>query len=281
MPEDKLVIVDRRREPTTVLRDLLAGGSAFLMGGGPSVNEMPVELLGRRGAWTMAINNAAGHALVRPQAMVCSDPPKKFTHCVWLDPGVMKFIPTPKLSGGRAKLRRKMPDGSFAELDRRVTDCPNVWAYQRFSWLSPDDSFFSEDGACWGNHQSGCERTGQQKTVCTMLLGLRLLRYLGAKRIYLIGVDFRMTPDSGYSFGQGRTEGACASNTRQFGIVNDWLSEMQGNGTFERAGVEVFNCYEYSGLRAFPYVPFEDAIIEMTKGIEATPDLAGWYDPVK
>jgi len=277
---DPLVILDRRRAKTSVLRDLLAGRSAFLLCGGPSANELPLEQLSERGIWVLAVNNAAGHPRVRAQAMICSDPPKKFSHSIWLDPGVMKFVPTPKLNGRRGILRQKTADG-FEPLGLSTTDCPNVWAYQRYSWFQPDASFFLADGACWGNHAKGVEQTKQPKTVCTMLLALRLLIYLGAHKIYLIGVDFQMSPDYGYSFEQERDSGAAESNNRQYAVVNEWLCQMQHSGVFAKFGVEIYNLYNRSGLRAFDYLPFDDALAEAQSGVEKVPDLAGWYDPVK
>jgi len=255
----------------------LAGGSAFLVGGGPSANDLPLELMSRRGVFSLAVNNAAGHPRIRPQAFVCSDPPKKFSHSIWFDPAIMKFVPTPKLNGRRSRLRQKI-NGSFVDLKKGVADCPNVWAFQRYSWLRPNDEFFTADGACWGNHESGCKLTGEKKTVCTMLLGLRLLYYLGAQRIFLLGVDFKMAPGYGYSFEQERKADAVASNNAQFQIVGSWLSKMQNDGVFSRFGVEVYNCFQQSGLRAFPYVPFEDAIKDAQGICEIIPDLGAWYD---
>jgi hypothetical protein len=208
---------------------------------------------------------------------VCSDPPQKFSHSIWLDPGIMKFVPTPKLNGKRAHLRQKI-DGEFQPLQRSVDDCPNVWAFNRLSWLFPDDRFLTADGACWGNHQHGTELTGQPKTVCTMLLALRLLIYLGARRIYLVGVDFCMTPGSGYSFAQARDAEAQRANNAQYLVVNQWLCTMQEAGVFARFGVKVFNCNPASGLRAFPHAPFTAAVQEATGVVEEIPDLAGWYD---
>lgn len=142
----------------------------------------------------------------------------------------------------------------------------------------PDDKFFLADGACWGNHNAGVKKTGEPKTVCTMLLALRLLRYLGAKQIYLLGVDFRMGPGYGYSFAQGRTEGACRSNNGQFSVINEWLVKMQQGGVFKRFGLDVYNCFERSGLRAFPYVPFDVAMANCKGIVEDFPDLSGWYE---
>ena len=274
---DPLKIQDRRKQKTDALRNMLAGASVFLMGGGPSANDVNLEQLNRRGVWTLCINNVAGHSAFRPQAFVCADPPKKFSSSIWLDPQIMKFVPTPKLRGRRGKLRRKV-DGEFQDLDVSVKDCPNVWGFQRYSYLVPDDSFFLEDGAHWGNHNSGVEKTGEQKTVCTMLLPMRLLRYLGARRVYLLGVDFRMSTDKGYSFPQGRTEDAVVSNNAQFRIVNDWLVRMQNDGVFKRFGIEFYNCFANSGLRAFPYVPFNEAVKDCQGIVEDVPSLENWYE---
>ncbi len=279
--KDPLLVTDRWKHKTDALQNLLAGASVFLIGGGPSANDLPLEELNRRGVWSMAVNNAAGHARYRPQAMVCSDPPKKFSSSIWLDPCIMKFTAITKLGGTRARLRRKLEDSTFERMEKRVYDCPNVWGFKRSAWLAPDDSFFLSDGAHWGNHNSGVEKTGQPKTVCTMLLGLRLLRYLGARRIFLVGCDFRMAPDYGYSFLQGRTEEACQSNNAQFRIVNKWLCQLEELGIFRKFGLSIYNCFQMSSLQAFSHVPFEDALADCKGVVEDKIDLTSWYEKGK
>jgi len=274
---DPLEVCDRSKLKTDSLRNVLVGGDAFLVCGGPSINDMPLHLLKQRGVWIMAVNNVAAHHRIRPQAFVCSDPPMKFSNTIWDDPGVMKFVPTPKMSGRRAKLRRKIGK-VFKESDRRVCDCPNVWGFKRESYLVPNDEFFMAAGAMWGNQDAGVDRTHEKKTVCTFLLGLRLLYYMGARRIFLLGVDFRMTPNYGYGFGQKRTPGASTSNNRHFVVVNDWLCRLQQGGTFDRFGLEIFNCFERSSLRAFPYVPLGFAVEGACNRVEQRPDLEGWYE---
>ena len=273
--QDPLVVLDHHKQKTISLRNMLAGGAAFLVCGGPSANDQPTELLMRRGIWSLGVNNVAGH--LQCNAMVCSDPPSKFSHSIWLDPRIMKFVPTPKMRGGRAKLRKKV-NGEFSELGKKTFQCPNVWGFQRWSWLTPDDQFFLSDGACWGNHLKGAEKTGQVRVVCTMFLGLRLLYYLGARIIYLVGADFHMRPDYGYSFAQDRDEGASVSNNHHFEIVNDWMCQMQSNGVFDRFGLQVFNTFAYSGLRAFEFVPFKEAVEQAVGLVEENPDLVGWYE---
>ncbi len=288
--KDPLILTDQDRNKITCLRNLLAGRPSFLVCGGPSANQFPLEMLDNRGCWSIAVNNMGGHSRFRPNAFTCSDPPKKFHNGIWLDPGIMKIIPIPKTKRNRGKLREKLPDGSFRDLrDEKgeivsSCDCPNVWGYGRRSWMALDETFFTDVDAAWGNHNVGVKKTGQPKCVCTMLLAIRILYYLGSRRIFLVGVDFNMDSSrdllANYAFGEERDDGACRSNNSHYDIVNKQLCEMQEGGIFKRFGLEIFNCFSNSGLRAFPYVPFEDAVGCATMGIPSGPfDLRNWYKP--
>jgi hypothetical protein len=279
---DPLVVLDRNREHTTALRNLLAGRDSFLVGGGPSTKQLDMPLLKQRGIWTMAINNMAGsfHA----NSFVCSDPPSKFHDGIWLDPTIMKFVPVPKLCHkGRGHIRTKLPNGEFnmRQVGERImctVDCPNTWGFGRKSWWSYDDTFFTDDHAAWGNGGPGSLRTGNPKTFNTLLLGIRLLYYLGSRRIFLVGVDFNMGA-GGYSFDQGRTQAAIENNNSQYSVTNAGLCEMVSAGVFNRFGLQIFNCNQNSGLRAFPYAPFVSAVRGALKDFPPTPlDLAGWYE---
>ena len=273
---DPLRMRDSRNLETTALRNLLRGATTFLVCGGPSLKHQDLTQLERRGVWSLAVNNAAG--LYRPSAFICADPPSKFHNGIWLDPQVMKFIPIPKLSPKRGKLRWKTENG-FQHLDTTANDAPNVWGFDRRSWMAPDDSFFLDPQAAWGNHNDGVLRTGESKTVCTMLLAVRMLYYLGSRTIFLLGVDFGMSPEHGYAFNQARDQAACDSNNQQFSIVNDWLCRMQNDGVFSRFGLKIFNCNQHSGLRAFPYVPYDAAVRFALRNYPVEPfDLSGWYE---
>jgi len=284
---DFLFVVDRASRPTKALHNLLIGRSAFLVGGGPSANDLPLERLNTPGSWALCVNNVAGHDRFHPQAFVCSDPPSKFHDGIWMDPGIMKFVPVPKLKRRRGRLRHKRPDGEFVPLvigGQRMSACdaPNVWGFARRAWLRPDNSFFLDPQAAWGNHNAGVDRTGEEKTVCTMLIGIRLLYYMGVRKIFLLGIDFGMDPTrdlcDNYSFEEERDEETCFSNNRQFRIVNDWLCRMQKDGVFERFGLSIFNCNGQSRLRAFPYVPFDIAMDMVTVDVPQKPfDLRQWY----
>ena len=283
--KDPLNITDRRGVKTNVLRGMLSGSPTFLVCGGPSANELDLSLLCQRGIWSMAVNNMAGH--FHASSFVCSDPPSKFHSGIWLDPTMMKFIPTPKLRGSRGHLRTKLGDGTFKNLEKGgkqiwTRDCPNVWAFERRSWHTSDDAFFLETSAAWGNHSAGVIRTGGKKTVCTMLLALRLLYYLGSRTIFLVGVDFQMDPTAelkeNYAFGEERDLAAIKSNNDQFSVVGGWLSEMENKGVFKRFGLQIFNCNPRSGLRAFGHLSYNDAIAWALDGFPREPfDVVGWY----
>ena len=267
----------RNKLPASLLlRGMISSKSVFLIGGGPSINALPLELLAKKGVWSLAINNVAAHPRIRPQAFIAADPPEKFSHSIWADPGIMKFIPIQKLGGQRGNLRRKI-DGQFEPFGQ-AHQAPNVWAFERRCYLWPDDRFFSDDGAMWGNLDEGVDRTGEPKTVNTFFLAIRLLHFLGAKKIFLIGLDFKMALDYGYAFNQARDAQAVASNNDQFEIAGDWLFRMQEHGVFARAGIQIFNCNFESGLRAFPFKPFEEAVKEAQGVCETTPSLDGWYE---
>lgn len=277
---DTLIIIDKHNNRTESLKNFLGKSSvAFLVGGGPSAKEVDITQLERRGVFSMAVNNMAAH--YKASSFVCSDPPSKFHNGIWQDPNTMKFIPLPKFRRRRGSLRKK-EGNKFSDLKITTKDCPNTWGFERRSWLSPDDTFFTENSAAWGNHEAGTIRTKQPKTVCTLLLGLRLLYYLGARKIYLVGVDFGMDPTKklhdNYAFPEERDSGACKSNNEQYAVVNKWLCTMQKDGVFNRFGLEVYNTNAYSNLRAFAHVPYDLAIQDALREYPQEPfDTIGWY----
>jgi len=274
---DSLVILGKDRIATHCLRGLLAGRPAFLVGGGPSARDVDISKIEQRGVFSLAVNNMAGW--YNASAFVCSDPPSKFHHGIWRDPTTMKFVPIPKYKrAGRGSLREKI-DQTFHPIEEGVLDCPNVYGFGRRAWWTYDDTFFTDPEATWGNNDAGVRRTKNPKVMCTFLLALRLLRYLGASRVFLLGVDFNMRSTDGYAFGQGRTEDAASNNNNQYNIVKQGLAEMTSNGVFDRAEVEIYNCNRFSGLRCFPHVPYDMAVAETLRGIPQSPwDLSGWYE---
>jgi len=224
-----------------------------------------VERIRERGIVSLAINNIAGHVPV--SAWCFSDPQDKFHHGMFFDPKCMTFAPIPKL---RKHVRAKLPDGTFRTTKTRVQECPGTFGFQRGTTFYPE-TFFSSEEAQWG--RGGKQPDPKPFTcLCTMLLGIRLLHYLGCQKVYMIGVDFWMTDKEQYAFGQTKR----ASNTR-YKNENAMLQELVP--TFKKHNFQMFNCNPDSKCDAFPYVSFEKAIEDCKGAVPQEPfDLSHWYD---
>ena len=113
-----------------------------------------------------------------------------------------------------------------------------------------------------------------EKTHClaSMMLGFRLLHYLGCPRIYLLGVDLWMTDEQPYAFAQSKK----ARNGR-YNDENEMCHQIQP--MLEAAGMQVFNCNPMSKCDAFPLASFEDAVADCQGGVPQEPfDTADWYN---
>jgi hypothetical protein len=278
--DDNLVIYDSAGRATDAIKNLWRGCAGFIVGGGPSLKTLPYHKLADRGVCSLGINNVA--AFVPVKAFVFNDPPEKFHTNIWRDPGILKLCPKPKLvCQKRAKTREKLPDGSFRYCEKRTPDYPNVWGYERRDDLTPPD-FFTDRAASIGNAARGVAKTGREKIICTMFAALRLVHYMGLRRVYLLGADWYMEPtraaskQGNYAFNEDRDAGAVEACNALFHVGNKYFCELKP--IFDRAGFHVFNCCERSRLRAFPYVSFEDALEDCRNGIEDKPaDLKSWY----
>jgi len=251
--------------------------AGFLVCGGPSLNELDLQRLKDRGVVSLGVNNVAGHAPVR--AMTFSDPPEKFHQGIHLDASILKFVPSGKLG---KRIRAKKPDGTFAFTAMRVMDCPSVFGYARNSdWDAK--TFLTCDSASWGCNESCMKSTGQPKVLFTFLLGLRLLHYLGLRRVYLLGVDFTMLSGSGYAFNQQRTKEAATGNNNSYHVAAGMCQQLRP--VFDAADFQVLNVNPKSRLTAFDAVHedmqtgYEMALNYCKSLLPPEPfDLSFWYE---
>lgn len=271
-PKDPLVAYDRHGYMTDSLRDIWRGSAGFLVCGGPSLKQLPIERLAERGIVSLGINNVSGYAPVR--AATWSDPTEKFHHGISLDPSIIKFVPQERLGDAVAI---KLPDGKFAWTDMTLADCPNVWGFKRNCDWEPS-TFLTRDSASWGNNDAGVVMNGRPKIIFTFFLGLRLLHYLGCRRIYLLGVDFSMSGQEGggYAFNERRDGGAAKCNNDHYKRAAGMLAELKP--ILDAAKFEIFNCNQKSALEVFPFCPFAEALEDCRGNIQPGPfDLNGWY----
>jgi hypothetical protein len=256
------------------LRDLWSPSAGFLVGGGPSLQDLDLSILQERGVVSMGINNVAGMAPVT--AFVCGDIPDKFHHGIWFDPNILKFIPTKHL---RRPIRAKIGN-EFRMTQFRALDCPSLFGFHRSKvsrWNAAN--FLKTEDATWGLSKDAA-KDGKSPILFSFFLGLRLMHYLGIRRLYLIGVDFHMDAEHGYAFPQYRWPSAIKSCNNHYRVAIPMLRELKP--FFDEAGYQVFNCNETSGLDVFPYVPYEDAV-EDCRGLVPAEclDLKSWYEKGK
>lgn len=244
---------------------LWSPSAAFLVCGGPSLNKLPFHRLNERGIVSMGVNNVAGY--VKTSAWTFGDPQNKFHHGLFLDPKVMTFAPFGKL---KRRVRAKFPDGTFRTLNRRVRSCPGTFGFSRRTVFDAK-TFLTTKHAHWGRGGKQDEADLPFRCLCTMLLGIRLLHYLGCPRVYMLGVDFQMTEAEQYSFGQ--TAGV---RNGRYAKENAMLAELKPH--FEKEGFQLFNCNPDSGCDVFPKVTFEQAFEDCRGGVPNEPfDLKDWY----
>jgi hypothetical protein len=261
----------RRNDEPANIANLWAPNPAFLICGGPSINDFPTEKLRDRGVMSMAVNQVA--AWVPTRAWCFSDPQNKFHHALFLDPAIMTFSPNPKL---RHKIYIKTEEG-FRRTEIRVRDCPNTFGFERQTCFVPR-TFYTDKWAHWGpgSGQPEEERgVKKQGCLCTMMLGLRLLNYLGVKTIYLVGVDFVGRDGMCYGFPSQKKE----RNKRY--RWEGWMLE-QLKPEMAKRGIEVFNCNPQSNCFLFPYRRWEDALEDCKGSVGEEPlDTVGWYSKSK
>jgi hypothetical protein len=228
------------------LGGIYRGHSAFLVASGPSFASLDHSFLQRPGVLTMGLNNSV--RTFRPTLWICVDDPDHFIRSIWLDPTILKFVPISHAD----KLVFNSDDWEF--MDLRVADCPNV-VYFRCNEEFQAKQYLWEDSINWGNNKD----YGGGRSV--MLAALRILFILGLRRVYLLGVDFKMDATTKYHFEQERSEGSITGNNATYQKLNQWFRELRP--LFEEQNFLVFNCNPESRLTVFDFVPFEEAVLHL------------------
>lgn len=229
-----------------------AGAHAFLIANGPSVLDFDLDSL--RSRWCMTMNN--GPKTFRGNANCTVDEPARFNKSTWLDPTIMKFMPMAHFEKPLWDNRLIRKDGANVqqwELSSLVAgDCPNVVGYRRNEKFHAP-RWLGEETINWGNHA----KYGGGRSV--LLAAFRILYVLGFRKVYLLGVDFEMSEERRYHFPEERTASSVRSNMSTYGKLQQWFTELQPY--FLKAGFIVHNCNPKSRLTAFPYLPYEEALM--------------------
>lgn len=271
---------DRHGSPL-YLASHFAGASAFLILSGPSINELDLSLLDRRGIVTMGVNNSP--AIKRCDIFTYVDRANKFLDSTWLDPGVLKIVPLQHLG---KPLRQKLPNGTFCQMLKQMPDgsrplatprdMPAVIGCRRNANFNPD-IWLTENSVNWGNSRRSAHRNKLPHILNVMLASVRTAYALGFRTLYLLGCDFRMSVERPYAFEQEKSAGGVGGNNQSYQVLNQLFGMLKPK--FDAAGFKVFNCNPRSGLTTFPTTSYKSAIEAATAHVAQDPlDTAGWYD---
>lgn len=262
--------------------DIYRGRAAFLVLGGPSFGELlkgssvfrgvetpNKDLLNHPGFVTMATNNAPKTFRTNLWTMV--DDPGNFIKSIWLDPKITKFVPFDHSE------KKIFDNEAWTEMDIVTGECPNVLYYRRNEHFSPDQ-WLNEGTFNWGEHSDSLDELGNKGGRSVMLVAIKLLYYLGIRKIFLLGCDFKMDDNTKYHFDQDRSPSSQRGNNSTYNILKARFEALVPH--FEKVGLKVFNCNPDSGLKVFPHIPFDEAITIATAEMPniATERTAGLYD---
>lgn len=260
-------LVNAKGESGDALANTYQGASCFLVCGGPSLNQTPLELLNNRGILVAAVNQA-GATHVRPDLWFSVDDPAHFHAAIWSDPHVMKFARIDQAS--KSIVQRS--GERFTPTGQTANRSPNTWFFRPTKGIRPTQ-FLAEKRIVWGGTANLDGKSLEKRSV--MLVALRLLFWLGVRTVYLVGADFRMTPESTYAFDDPKDRHACGTNNNTYRILDGWFSQLRP--TFEDHGFHVLNATPGSHLTAFDRIDFRAAVARVTQQFPKVETVKGHY----
>lgn len=245
----------RNKEPAN-LRNSFYNAGCFFLGAGPSLNDLDLGCLKNRGILTFGVNNVGAYNNIRPNFWCSADDPKSFHQAIWNDPGIMKFVKEVNY--------------------RKIPAPPNCYVFE-FNEDFDAKTFFTEPTINFGCRSELYDAYGQKGGRSVMYCALRIIHYLGFKRLYLLGCDFNMREDKQYAFDQHKWKGGISTNNQHYKIMNVRFKHLDGEA--KKHGFKIYNCTPNSGLTAFEQLSFEEAYKKEL--IETPKSLANMYDGPK
>lgn len=250
-PSSVTDLLIRHKKPSNLANSFLNMG-CFFIGGGPSLEKLNLDLLKERGILTYAVNNIAAYKNIRPNFWSSCDDPNSFHDSIWRDPAIMKFI------------RR--------ENFKKIKEPPNCYTFE----VNEDfdvKSFFNERTVCFGNRSDLKDAYGQKGGRSVIYCALRIMHYLGIRRVYLIGCDFKMEESRPYMFDQDKWSGGVHTNNKHYEMMNVRFKHL--NEEARKLDYKIYNCSPGSSLTAFEQLDYEEAI--KREKLETPASLANMY----
>ena len=268
-------LFDHEAKPTDAFRGVHKHTPAFLVCGGPSMRDFNWPLLEQPGILTASLNNAPltkcyqTHDLrdvFRPSLWFSVDKPQTFHEAILKDPAVAKFF---KIKFRKAHKFRTWHKGHWQAASNyfggKLNECPNMWYYQHCKSQSVDEFLRLPSPTWWANpHRS------------VMFVAIRVLFYMGIRRIYLLGCDFKQEAGaSSYGFDDPMPLNRASYNTQKLRGLDDVFSKLRPH--FEEYGLQVLNCTPGGHLHAFGRVSVKDAIADAQRYLPQSVSAKGLY----
>lgn len=220
----------------------------FLVGGGPSLAQVPPPLAERMRDRALCVNNS--WRVVRGRWWVGGDRPSCFPDELWNHGGTQKWTSAAH-SGVRVagRLLRERPCVQFFVRG-------DIFEHGRF-W---DDKAWQ-----WGPSERKKDSLGIQGTRSSFLLALRLLKEMRVRRVFLVGVDFDTS--RGLIYGTGCDVDPKHARRLQMGfeVTRSRLRSLLGSLPYQ-----IVNCSPGSRLDLFPYQDLSKALTEIEGEQEPT-----------
>lgn len=257
----------------------LYSGACFITLTGPSINTLDLEPLKRSGAMLLGVNNSIG--TIKPHIWTYVDRAYRFHDAIWRDPTVTKIVPAQHLVKWQLKEWDAVEEKPVLWSKEngepvRPYDCPGVIACRRNAWFEPE-TWLSEPSLNWGNSLKSHEKNGWPHKLDTMFMVINLAYALGFRLAFLLGCDFTMDKAKPYSTDEVKDPGAVQACNEGYHKMDLMFQEL--DPCLQKAGYHVFNCQEVSGLTAFRYLPYNEAVDMALGGMPAEPlNCKGWYN---
>lgn len=142
--------------------------TCWLIGGGPSLSSLPCQDIANSPAPKLAIN-LSGSRLIRPTFWTAYDPTIRFHRSLYLDSGIIKFLP-------RSRAMDLVPETNF-----KVCECPQTYFFDRDPFRGFSD-FLSP------------QATGIVDWADTLVQSIDILYRLGFRRVLLAGCELFLRP---------------------------------------------------------------------------------------
>jgi hypothetical protein len=208
----------------------------FLLGGSPTLNELPLELLRTDGVITLGMNNVP--CVFKPNLWICADKPQCFSPHIHASPEIAKYTMISRrdlVVPGTGKKMREFPNMYFFGATEKFTAA---------NFLDPH-----RDLAWW-------------RSVFPM--ALQLAHRLGFRKVFLVGCGFHMNKAPGKQYAWNTTLTSDQAQYSHNTYSKDVARLKVLMPTFQRHRFEVVSCTPGSAANSvLPYVPLEEAVREV------------------